>query len=72
MRRLKKVSRHCFILESVESQKYWGRYTFLGYDPALEISCSDYKMNIKSVRDSMNEEIILGKGEKYEKPEDYL
>ena len=72
MRRLKKVSRHCFILESVESQKYWGRYTFLGYDPALEISCSDYKMNIKSVRDSLNDEIVLGKGEKYEKPEDYL
>ena len=72
MRRLKKVSRHCFILESVESQKYWGRYTFLGYDPSLEISCSDYKMNIKNVRSGENEEVVLGKDSEYEKPEDYL
>ena len=72
MRRLKKMSRHSFMLESVESQKYWGRYTFLGYDPLLEISCSDYRLTIKNVRVSVQEEIELKKGGRYERPEDYL
>lgn len=39
MRTLKTVSRHCFMLESVEDKKNWGRYTFLGYDPKKEITC---------------------------------
>ncbi|MBW8383470.1 MAG: anthranilate synthase component I, partial [Youngiibacter sp.] len=33
-------SRHCFILESMENPENWGRYTFLGFDPKLEISCT--------------------------------
>ncbi|GHU36586.1 anthranilate synthase component I [Clostridia bacterium] len=35
---LKNVSDHCFILESVEDAKKWGRYTFLGFEPTLTIS----------------------------------
>lgn len=31
LRRLKAVSRHCYMLESAEKDKRWGRYTFLGY-----------------------------------------
>ncbi|MGN1119058.1 MAG: anthranilate synthase component I [Oscillospiraceae bacterium] len=50
LRILKNVSRHCYILESVESQENWGRYTFLGYDPKLEITCLDGNMTIKDVR----------------------
>ncbi len=46
---LKNASSHVFILESVENQEKWGRYTFLGYDPKLEISCLDGVMNIKNV-----------------------
>ncbi|MCD8118607.1 MAG: anthranilate synthase component I [Lachnospiraceae bacterium] len=42
MRKLKKVSSHCFMLESVEEQEKWGRYTFLGYDPVMEFVCTDY------------------------------
>lgn len=48
LRSLKKVSRHCYILESVERTRRWGRYTFLGYDPKLEIFCTDHRMTIKS------------------------
>ncbi|MCL1904588.1 MAG: anthranilate synthase component I [Methanomassiliicoccaceae archaeon] len=40
LRKLMKVSGHCFILESVEDNKRWGRYTFLGFDPRTEITCS--------------------------------
>lgn len=38
LRILKNVSRTCFLLESVEDTKKWGRYTFLGFDPKLTIA----------------------------------
>lgn len=48
LRKLKQVSRHCYMLESVEESKRWGRYTFLGYDPVLELICTDGKLQINS------------------------
>ena len=48
MRILKNVSKHCFMLESVEDAKQWGRYTFLGYDPKLELTCIDHELTVKS------------------------
>lgn len=41
MRILKNVSGHCYMLESVADQEKWGRYTFLGFDPKLELTCQD-------------------------------
>ncbi len=41
---LKNVSSHCFMLESVAENEKWGRYTFLGFDPKLEITCIDGEM----------------------------
>lgn len=41
MRIFKNVSTHCYMLESVSPDETWGRYTFMGYDPKLEISCAD-------------------------------
>ncbi|MDO5348620.1 MAG: anthranilate synthase component I [Lachnospiraceae bacterium] len=46
LRILRKVSNHCYLLESVEDSKQWGRYTFLGYDPTLELTCKDGQMKI--------------------------
>jgi anthranilate synthase component 1 len=46
LRKLKNVSRHCFILESAEDTKNWGRYTFLGFDPSYEITCINGAMKI--------------------------
>ena len=48
LRILKKNSEHCFMLESAEDSKRWGRYTFLGFDPIMEITCSDGTMTIVS------------------------
>ena len=48
LRSLKAVSRHCFILESLEDSVRWGRYTFLGYDPSLEFTCRDGVVTIRS------------------------
>ncbi|MDE7269821.1 MAG: anthranilate synthase component I [Acetatifactor sp.] len=45
---LKKVSRHVYLLESAEADKRWGRYSFLGYDPLLEITCYNGVSTIKS------------------------
>ena len=44
MRVLKAVSTHCYMLESAQANERWGRYTFLGYDPKMEITCIDGKM----------------------------
>ena len=44
LRILKNVSRHCYLLESVAEKEKWGRYTFLGYDPKMEITCLDGEM----------------------------
>lgn len=41
MKILKNVSTHCYMLESMESKEKWGRYTFLGFDPKLEITAID-------------------------------
>lgn len=47
LKKLKAISHHCYMLESVEDAKVWGRYTFLGYEPKLEITCKDGMVKIK-------------------------
>lgn len=39
MKILKRVSSHCYLLESARADETWGRYTFLGFDPLIEITC---------------------------------
>ena len=41
------VSKHSYLLESAADNELWGRYTFLGYDPKLEITCLNGRMKIK-------------------------
>ena len=48
LRILKNKSRHCFMLESAEDAKNWGRYTFLGFDPKMEITCLNSAVKITS------------------------
>lgn len=43
---LKEISTNVFILESVDSTNKMGRYTFLGYDPKLELTCYNHKLKI--------------------------
>ena len=51
LKKLKKKSRNCYILESVENgveeEKHFGRYTFLGYEPTMELTCQNGKVTIK-------------------------
>ncbi len=50
MRILKSVSTHCYMLESAQANDRWGRYTFLGFDPKLEITCIDGIMKAGDVK----------------------
>ncbi len=43
---LKKASEHCYMLESVENQENWGRYTFLGYKPKLCVTCMNGHLKV--------------------------
>ena len=46
MKMLKNVSAHCYMLESAQANETWGRYTFLGFDPKMEINGINGDMNI--------------------------
>ena len=50
LRILKNVSSHCFLLESAAQTETWGRYTFLGFDPKLDITCLDGRMQVGNLR----------------------
>lgn len=48
MRALRKVSNHCFLFESAEADQRWGRYSFLGFNPTVEVTCLDGELTLKS------------------------
>ena len=50
MKILKNVSTHCYMLESAQANETWGRYTFLGFDPKLEITCSAGEIKIGKLK----------------------
>lgn len=49
MKILKNVSTHCYMLESAMANDRWGRYTFLGFDPKMEITCMNGEMKAGSL-----------------------
>ena len=58
MRVLKNVSTNCYMLESAQANETWGRYTFLGYDPKLEVTCLNGEIktgNLKFKTDNPSE-----------------
>lgn len=50
MRILKNVSTHCYLLESAAANEKWGRYSFLGFDPKMAVTCVDGEMEIGSLK----------------------
>lgn len=54
MRILKNISTHCYMLESAQANETWGRYTFLGFDPKLEITCTDGELKAGNLRVKTN------------------
>jgi anthranilate synthase component 1 len=45
---LKATGKMCYLLESVEGGEKWGRYSFLGFDPTLTVSCLDGEVVVKN------------------------
>ncbi len=62
---LKRASGFCYILESLEDPARWGRYTFLGFDPKLIISCINGTVRISGETDvtlnASEPDLIIGK-----------
>lgn len=48
---------NAFILESVDNKEKWGRYSFIGVNPKLEVKITDHKAEIIS-EDGVKSEII--------------
>lgn len=51
LRVLKAQDEHCFLLESVEKSEKVGRYSFLGFEPSMEITCNNGLLKIKEGED---------------------
>ncbi len=47
MRRLKNASHQCYLLESASQSETWGRYSFLGFNPTMEITAVDGKVTVR-------------------------
>lgn len=50
LKKLRKISGNCFILESSREAQHPGRYTFLGFQPILELSCLNGRLTIRAQR----------------------
>lgn len=48
LRKMEAFGKNFFLLESVEGGEKWGRYSFLGYEPVLHITCKDGIVTQKS------------------------
>lgn len=48
LRRLSQVDSRIYLLESVEGGKQWGRYSFLGFSPLLQLVCKNHTATVKS------------------------
>lgn len=63
LQNIKAVSDRYYLFESAENGEKWGRYSFLGFDPVLELKCKDGILKItgevesESVTDDPNSSI---------------
>lgn len=47
LRKIAAGKKNYYLLESVEGGEKWGRYSFLGYDPVMRVSCRENTVTIK-------------------------
>jgi len=48
LRKISGISSRYFLLESIEGGVSWGRYSFLGFDPVVSISCKDKVVTVEN------------------------
>ncbi len=73
LRKLAQVDKNYYLLESVEGGERWGRYSFLGFNPLMHITCKNGEVTVKSgeiitktVDDPMK--VLRGLLDKYKAP----
>ncbi len=75
LRKIAGISRRYFLLESVEGGEKWGRYSFLGFDPVMRVTCKDKVVTVEEngktekIRTGDPLGIIRGILAKYKAPE---
>lgn len=47
LRKLRSESDCYYLLESIEGGEQWGRYSFLGYDPIVRVTCKDGAVTVE-------------------------
>lgn len=48
LRKLAQQSRQYFLLESIEGGERWGRYSFLGFDPVVHVTCKNHIVTVEN------------------------
>ena len=48
LRKFSGISKRYFLLESIEGGEKWGRYSFLGFDPVMRVSCKENRVVVES------------------------
>ena len=71
LKKLRNVSQRCYLFESASQDERWGRYSFIGCNPEMEIVCNNGKIkqffykdgekNVQSETAESNPQIFLRK-----------
>lgn len=48
LRKISQISDRYFLLESIEGGEKWGRYSFLGFNPIVHVTCKDKVVKVDS------------------------
>lgn len=59
LRRIAERSTKYFLLESIEGGEKWGRYSFLGYDPIMHVTCKNKSVTIESSTEELPSQTII-------------
>ncbi len=73
LRKLSRISQSFFLLESIEGGEKWGRYSFLGFDPIVHITCKAGTIRIdrdgkETIRTGMPYDVLRELLEEYKAP----
>lgn len=50
LRKICEISQRYYLLESVEGGEKWGRYSFLGFNPIVHVTCKDHVVTIEDLK----------------------
>lgn len=51
LQKIAALSSRYYLLESIEGGETWGRYSFLGYDPVMSVTCKDGTVTIRHLKE---------------------